>query len=257
MNHDEFFTFMRDLKKLVVPYECPYKKIRVGGVADGGYVLADLPCDICYSYGSNDEISFENGMYNKYGTQSYVYDHTIDHITSQPDWITFKKQGVSHMKTDTCDTIKSHLMENGHENSKNMVLKMDVEFSEWSVFDTCDVLDKFDQIVVEFHFFSLYPSAMLRVFEKLQKTFKIIHMHANPHQINPYIDIEFPRVLEVSFLRTDLFEGTPVIDKLSTFPDPVLDPVYAIPFPELKWWKRPYDTKAIQLLSEVTPIEDS
>jgi hypothetical protein len=54
----ESLLFMFDLKKQFVPYKSPFKKVRVGNEGDGGYVVADIPCDVCYSYGSNDEISF-------------------------------------------------------------------------------------------------------------------------------------------------------------------------------------------------------
>lgn len=247
-DHDAFFTFMRDLKKTIVPYKSPVQKIRIGNDADGGYVIADIPCEVCYSYGSNDEISFEEGMFKRYQSKSYTYDHTINRITNKPDYITFKKQGVSWCKTHDCDTIKSHLLENCSGNEKK-ILKMDIESCEWDVLYQSDVINKFDQLVIEFHFFQL-SRVQIEVFKKLTKDFKIIHIHANPHQLCPYVDIEFPRVLEVTFLRNDFFSDF-VIDMDSKFPDPELDPVYAIPFPNMQWWKRPYDTKGIQLLSDV------
>lgn len=249
MSHELFFTFMRDLKKQIVPYVCNYKKIRIGNESDGGYIIADIPCDVCYSYGSNDEISFENDIFKKYGTRSYTYDHTINSITNKPEYITFKKEGVSSLKTLDCDTIESHLYENYDDVSISKLLKLDVEFCEWEVLYQCNVLEKFQQIVIEFHFFQL-SYIMIDVFKKLNKNFKIIHIHANPHQLCPFIDSEFPRVLEVTFLRNDFFKEF-VIDMDSKFPDYDLDPRYAIPFPNMQWWKRPYDTKGIQLLSDV------
>jgi hypothetical protein len=255
MNHDQFFTFMRDLKKEIVPHVTPFKKVRIGNEADGGYVIADIPCKVCYSYGSNDEISFENGLFDRYGTKSYTYDHTIDKITNKPDHIVFKKEGVYAFKTSDCNSIESHLIENEEECSgdRHILLKMDVEECEWSVLYNCpdEILKKFSQIVVEFHFFGLHEN-MIGVFKKLNKHFKIIHLHANPHQVCPFIDSEFPRVLEITFLRNDLFDGNFVVDMESKFPDPDLDPRYAIPFPNMQWWKRPYDTKGIQLLREVS-----
>lgn len=249
MDHTVFFNFMRDLKKNIVPYKCPYNKIRIGNYADGGYVIADLPCNICYSYGSNDEISFEVGLYEKYKAKSYVFDHTIENITNKPDFIFFSKEGVSHVKTHDCDTIDNHVIK--HDTSENMLLKMDVEFSEWDVLLNCNSIDKFSQIVVEFHFYSLIPDVMIKVFKKITEKFKIIHLHANPHQINPYIDVEFPRVIEITFLRNDYFMNGFEVDMTSNFPDLELDPVYAIPFRSMNWWRRQYDTSGIQLLRDV------
>ncbi len=242
---ESFFTFMNILKKFIVPYKSPVQKIRIGNEADGGYVIADIPCEVCYSYGSNNDISFEEGMFKRYQTKSYTYDHTIDGITNKPDYITFKKEGVSHQATSNCNTIESHLEENC-SGTERKLLKMDIEGCEWEVLYNSDVT-KFDQLIVEFHFFNL-NSIMIDVLRKLTTNFKIIHLNANPHQLCPFLDIEFPKVLEVTFLRNDLFFQ---IDMDSKFPDPKLDPVYAIPFPNLQWWKRPYDTKGIQLLSDV------
>lgn len=254
MSHEMFFNFMKDLKKQIIPYVCEFKKIRIGNESDGGYIIADIPCDICYSYGSNDEISFENGLFEKYKTKSYTYDHTINGITNNPEHIVFKKEGVSWLKTLDCDTIESHLIENNHMNKESKLLKLDVEFCEWDVLYHSNVLEQFDQIVVEFHFFQLFDK-MIDVFKKLNKNFKIIHIHANPHQLCPFIDSEFPRVLEVTFLKNNFFKEF-VVDMESKFPDPELDPKYAIPFPNMQWWKRPYETKGIQLLSEVKKMNN-
>lgn len=236
---DFFFPFMRRLKQLFVPYTSPFQKIRIGNMCDGGYVIADVPHDICYSYGCDDNIQFENGMYEKYKTVSYTYDHTVNGITDKPDYITFKKEGVSPEKTTDCNTIQSHIEENGHTEKTNLMLKMDIEFAEWLVIRSSmeTIVKHFSQLVIEFHFFNLAPE-MLNILEKLLSHYKIIHMHANHYPMNPYVDIEFPKVLEVSLLRN---EYPMEKDTTSTFPDPLLDPNYPIPFPELKWWKREYD----------------
>lgn len=238
--------FMRDLKEYIVPYKSPFKKIRIGNEADGGYVIADIPCDVCYSYGSNDEISFEVSMNEKLGAKSFVYDHTIAGITNKPDYITFKKEGVSPEKTVDCNTIDSHLNENG-SSTERKILKMDVEGSEWDSLYVCKELSRFDQLVVEFHFYRLHP-IQIELFKKLTRDFKIIHLHANPFEFNPYIDIEFPKFLEVTFLRNDFFKEFEV-DMDSKFPDPFLDPQYTKQIPDLQWWKRPYKSLDKELIS--------
>jgi hypothetical protein len=187
-------------------------------------------------------------MHEKFGSKSFVYDHTIDGITNKPDFITFKKEGVAEYKRDNCNTIQSHLQENGG-GSARMMMKMDVEGSEWKSLYVCDDLDKFEQVVVEFHFFMVHHM-QIDVLKKLNEKFKIIHLHANPFQFNPYIDIEFPKVIEVTFLRNDFFSEF-VVDNESIFPDPDLDPRYTKQFPELRWWKNPYQTLDKELISEL------
>jgi hypothetical protein len=243
-SHVEFFIFMKKLKTLITPYKCKYNKIRIGHMSDGGYVIADLPHapKYAYSYGSSDNIVFENGIYEKYGTKSYTYDHTINGITNKPEYIKFKKEGVAHCKTQDCDTIQSHMSENGTDQQR-LLLKIDIDYAEWPVMYTCDIetLKKFDQIAIELHFFQIAPEMMLGALEKLDSCFKIIHMNPNVFPINPYLDIEFPKVIELTYLRKDLFDSDIEIDMDSVYPDPVLDPVYPIQFPEMKWWKRKYE----------------
>ena len=246
--HVAFFKWVNMLKEHLVPYKHNFKKIRVGGGADGGYVIADLPCDLCLSYGSNDEISFENGLFNRYGTKSVTFDHTINGITNCPDWIKFVKEGIAAGKTSDCDTLEAHVKS---FSDSRMILKMDVEGAEWSSLGVVseETLRKFDQIVIEFHIFghgNEYPALAA-----LANNFHVIHMHANPNQLCPYVDIELPKVLEVTWVRKDLFDRHEV-DLDITFPDPVLDPVYALKFNEMRWWKRP-KTFAIELLKEALP----
>lgn len=249
MSTPPILFFMRDLKKQIFPYKCPYKKVRIGNEGDGGYVVADIPCDVCYSYGSNDEISFEVGMYEKFGTKSFVYDHTINKITNKPDYITFKKEGVADSKTVDCNTIDNHMKEN-NSGSERKILKMDVEGHEWKSLFSSNRLKEFDQLVIEFHF-TFLSEMQIELFKKLSKDFKMIHLHANPFDFNPYVDIEFPKFLEITFLRNDLFKEVPEVDTTSTFPDPNLDPVYTKDIPELKWWKRTYESLDKELISKI------
>jgi hypothetical protein len=88
-----------------------------------------------------------------------------------------------------------------------VLLKIDIEGSEWEVFDATPVeaFKKFDQIVCEFHYFgaiiedSWYERAQ-RVLKKLDSVFGVVHVHANNH--GPWIfpaNVPFPHVLEVTF----------------------------------------------------------
>lgn len=237
---DEYLRIVRDIKKIVVPYKSPFPKIRMGSLDSGdGYVIADIPYSICYSYGSNDEITFENAIHEKYDTESFTYDHTIEKITGNPAYIKFKREGISYTKTDDCNTLLSHIMENGHENNNHMLLKIDVEGHEWPVIahDEGIIPRHFSQVVIELHFVPSQVAMCHACISKLLTFYKIIHMHPNHYPIIPYLDIEFPLVLEMTLLRNDLFDRKCEIDFDSKFPGP-LDRIFEIPFPELKWWKR-------------------
>ena len=90
---ERFIKVCDKLRKYIVPHKTNLNKIRIGNKSDGGYVICEgLPeYDALYSYGSDDQITFEKEFYNKYDKQSYVYDHTVDSITNKPDYLHFFK----------------------------------------------------------------------------------------------------------------------------------------------------------------------
>ena len=128
---ERFIKVCDKLRKYIVPHKTNLNKIRIGNKSDGGYVICEgLPeYDALYSYGSDDQITFEKEFYNKYDKQSYVYDHTVDSITNKPDYLHFFKEGVSNHKTHNMDTVDNHVMRNGHINCKNLFAQIDIEGS--------------------------------------------------------------------------------------------------------------------------------
>ena len=251
----QFHYDIYDLKQVIKPYKTNLNKKRIGTREDGGYVISEIPgltYDAIYSYGSNDQTTFEREMYANYGTQSWVYDHTIDGLTNKPDYINFIKEGLRSDTFNWCvngvplpkeptDTIENHIIKNGHQNYKNLFLQMDVEGSEWeALYVTPDsVLKQFAQMVIEFHARVSIP-AMTAVYEKLNKHFIVTHIHGNNHDQCPWIDINFPKAIEVTLVRKDLVE-TSEID-MGEFPDKNLDSPNWTMFPDLTldWWKHDY-----------------
>ena len=251
----QFHYDVLDIKNLIKPYETNLPKKRIGEDEDGGYIISELPVryDAVYSYGSNDQTTFEREIYNLYGTESYVYDHTIDGITDKPDFIHFIKEGLrsdgftwTHngipLPKEPTDTIENHIKKNGHEDLKNLFLQMDVEGSEWeALHDTPPhVLDQFAQIVIELHH-RIRPDYIKKVYEKLNEHFVCTHIHGNNHDLNPWLDINFPRVIEATFVRKDLVSHSKV--DMGNFPVPDLDlPNWkGMPDLTLDWWKHTYE----------------
>ena len=237
------------LKSLVIPHKTNLKKVRIGTRGDGGYVMCQLEdntYDALYSYGSNDIITFETSFYENYGTESYVYDHTIEKITNKPDYIHFFKEGVAHETTTSppMDTIDNHIMKNGHVNSKKLFAQIDVEGSEWNLFnENFTYLENFSQMIIEFHIFQdviMYEDAIKRTFEKLNDKFVCVHIHGNNSLIRPWIDVNFPKVFEVTYVRKDLVSDVTI--EPNSLPDPVFDaPSYpTIPELTLNYWLSEY-----------------
>lgn len=227
---DRFIKVCDKLRAYVRPQKTNLRKIRIGNARDGGYVVCEgLPAyDALYSYGSDDQITFEKEFHGLYGTDAYVYDHTIDGITDRPPYIRFFKEGVSESKTPFTDTIDSHVRRNGHAACENLFAQIDIEGFEWSVLDErCETIGSFSQVVVEFHL-PLDPMTVLRmehmfdaVFTFMNERFVCAHVHANNSPVQPWLDANFPRIFEVTYVRKDLATVTGPEDV--AYPVPGLD----------------------------------
>ena len=72
-----------------------YDFVRVGAANDGGYVmLDDLPGGVAYSFGINDDVSWDDDMAS-YGYEVYMYDHTIDALPYVKGAFHFFKKGIA------------------------------------------------------------------------------------------------------------------------------------------------------------------
>lgn len=237
--HRGYFRMLKYLKEIIKPYKTNHKKVLIGGNCDGAYVIADIKHDICYSYGCNDAINFETGLYEKYQTNSFTYDHTTEQITNKPDYITFKKEGVDYVNSSHLKTIDYHIQENGHINNKDILLKMDIEGCEWNILLSPHTnLNNFSQIVIEIHMPCLdfrYYQEIIDAMKNLTRNHKIIHIHPVSWPIIPYIDIEFPKVFELTLLKNELVSDE--VDCDTKYPSLLDYDGEHSKFPELKWWK--------------------
>ena len=118
----------------------------------------------------------------------------------------------------------------------NNILKMDIEYDEWEVFENVNTntLKKFKQIIVEFHLFFLDENDVdannkltpyfkqfskdnynkinkfllkkyENVFKKLIMNFTLFHISANNSlPIKKIFKTKFPQLLELSLVRNDL-----------------------------------------------------
>ena len=104
-------------------------------------------------------------------------------------------------------TLNEIIIENNHSSENNMILKIDIEGSEWEVFNqlTTNTLLKFKFIVGEFHFNDINKYKYLNIIKKIQITHQIFHLHCN----NCVIDLtQFEgyyicSLLEISFIRKE------------------------------------------------------
>ena len=80
-------------------------------------------------------------------------------------------------------TLEELISRNHHENEHGMILKMDVEGAEWGFLSnvSSEMLAKFDQMTFVFHDIinPENPELVIEVFQKINRTHQLIHIHAN------------------------------------------------------------------------------
>ena len=105
-----------------MPYKIPYKKLRFGRKYDGGYIIFDTnmnDTNTLYSYGINDDVSFELDYINKTNAPAFLFDHTINSLPLNNKNFIFIKEPASS------ENIIKHINYTSSDN--NIILKMDVE----------------------------------------------------------------------------------------------------------------------------------
>ena len=238
---DHIYNFLKELK----PYDHPNsERIRLGPDGDGGYVLLNSgleDIEVLYSYGVKDNSDFELMFCEKFNAIARLYDHTVDTAPLKKEFLIFKKEGVGPKKTEGLNTIENHINQNG-DNNKRLVLKMDVEGAEWdTLFHIPNpILDLFEQIVVEVHFFhSVMPDSIginlskskidkkTTVIKKINNSFYLYHVHANNYNPLYYIGgFKLPNSMELTFVNKKYFKSAEYSKTI--FPTEIDQPCYKI-----------------------------
>ena len=183
---------------------------RFGSDNDGGYVIYSIidkeTSVISCGIGNNASFDFQISTEVK---DVYMYDHTIANVKDLNSNMHFFKVGVDSESRDTYVSIPDIIGKNKIQKS---ILKIDVEGMEWKIFDSLEahVLNKFDQIIVEFHnlfeITSLEKSKLyFRVFSKLASHFSIINVHPNNWSESRILcGVPFADTLELTFLNKNI-----------------------------------------------------
>ncbi|MDR0558051.1 MAG: hypothetical protein LBG43_09375 [Treponema sp.] len=204
-----------------------YNKTRIGAERDGGYIMLEPKIysdnsGIAYSFGVADEYLWDLQMSQR-GYQVYQYDGTVDDPSHEYPLLHFHKCNICGIDKHNANekTVKEIIAEHRHK-YKDIILQMDIEGSEWEVFQYIDEEDitQFEQMIVEFHGIAVQGADFLQqieILEKLNRTHQAIHVHGNNYApaipvdsvrsnnqnyISSLKDICFlPTVLEVTYVR--------------------------------------------------------
>ena len=210
----EFFADVQndELAKQLTVYTSPYPKMRIGRDTDGGYIIAELPnpkYTTLLAGGINNDISFEEDFLSKYPTvKCFAFDGTIEKLPNENKSITFIKKNIGDTNTDTVTNLHDIIDANN-----NIFVKMDIEGGEipWLKSLSTNQMNKFDQIVMEFH--SPFTTNEKAVFDKLNATHHLIHIHGNNYAgIRKQNGIYIPEVFECTYLHKKYFTTTPELN---------------------------------------------
>jgi len=204
-----------------------YAKIRVGTNGDGGYVQLDDLKGIsrAFSIGVADNDDWDLAM-AKAGVPVEQFDHSIERAPSKHPLLHFHRKMISVDAAAETATLPDLVAEHSKVIAPDLILKMDIENSEWDVLDHTPeaVLAKFAQIVCEFHNLSYltdltFRARAQRVFGKLHRLFAVVHVHGN--NCCSFVDvcnIALPDLLEVTFASRARYS---FVESDETFPTPL------------------------------------
>lgn len=205
-------------------YDSIHQKVRIGNRFDGGYVVplqALTKSNGLYSYGVGNDISFEKEYVDLMERDAYCFDHTIENFTVEPSYqsrLQYLKEGISGVKTDTCNNFLEHYKE--RQTQGKVLLKADVEGAEYEFLLNTDIaeLSKITTgLVIEFHYLP-DPKHREEFFEcigRLNQYFLLCHVHGNNYagnftysekipNSNYFRQWSIPQVIELSFINKEL-----------------------------------------------------
>jgi hypothetical protein len=211
------------LLRLLRPHTASIPKIRIGSRGDGGYVVNDDLADLngVVSIGIGNEVSFDLDLANQ-GLPVFQYDPTVNGPPVPHPLFVFRKLGCGRQDSENTRSLATMLIENGVQDSRDLLLKFDVEDAEWDALDGLDpeLLARFRSIVGEFHWLQrlgedkFFMSAW-HTFSLLTQNHIVTHLHANNCcGIELVQGVVIPRLIEITFMRRDRATFTPSHDPI-------------------------------------------
>ena len=187
----------------------PRESVRYFGTEYGGFfvdisLLDEAKCAVIYSFGIGEDISFSEGLLNECNCEIYAFDptpksiefikkHSINedkrfhfyniglsaedgeasfHLPQNESYVSGSLEQYSGVKNDgitvNVRSLKTIMKDNGHDMID--LLKMDIEGSEFSVFDQLSAEDyRFNQLCIEVHdrFFKRGEKKLKKLFKHL------------------------------------------------------------------------------------------
>jgi hypothetical protein len=212
----------------LIPVAIKQPLLRIGGKADGGYLMPDdfKGTVAVISPGVSNEVSFDSEM-AKLGKNIYMVDGSVAGPPISNPKFYFQKKFLDVFENENNIRLDSLSKSIKEKNIGDQILQMDIEGAEYRVLlDTSDeTLKNFRIMVIEFHhldrMYANFPLGIIRsTFQKLLRSHYLVHIHPNNIcQPRVHKNIKIPPVMEFTFYRKDRAEID--INKKLVFPHPL------------------------------------
>jgi hypothetical protein len=206
-----------------------YELKRFGSENDGGYLLAPFTNEAHFllSGGVAGNIDFEKEIAS-FGIPVHTYDPTVKDLTECKSTIrhhsvALEWEPTQFTKSINLSTALSIFTADMIE-TKDGILKLDIEGSEWGLLEKCEAqLEFFQQICVEFHDFyrssdENFRASALNCLDRILLSHTPVSLHSNNYStLLSFGHAIIADVVEVTFVRTDLLDKLKHTDfRLST-----------------------------------------
>lgn len=200
--------------------------IRVGGAADGGYLVPDDLDGIaaCFSPGVDVTATFEKDMIAR-GIPCFLADASVESAPLSDPLVDFERSFLGTIDEAPLTTMDDWVRRKGPA-SGDLLLQMDIEGHEWPVLLSMSeqLLTRFRIMVLEIHGLpDAFNSSALEMFDscmmRLNRHFHVVHSHVNnflPATVTGGLSI--PPFLEITLLRKDRADATGMA---TNFPHPL------------------------------------
>ena len=214
-------TTKKDVLNLInklKPINTNLSLLRLGCKNDGGYLIPnDLSgINYCFSPGVDTQAEFELDCANL-GMKVFLADASVESPPLEHNNFIFTKKYIGASNSDNFITI-DHWVNNSISKllSDDILIQMDIEGYEYEVILNMSeaLINRTRIFIVEFHnlqhiwnkqFFQIINSAI----NKILQNHLCVHIHPNNCcGLTKIQGIDFPKVLEVTFIRKDRVQNT-------------------------------------------------
>lgn len=209
---------LMDMMRRLHPIASDCDFLRLGGDADGGYLVPDDLDGIssCWSAGIGSDSRFERDCAER-GLKVFLADGSVQGPAHVHPRFHFTPKFVAAATAEDTLTLSEWMTTVSADGAGDLLLKLDVEGAEYEVLLAApdSLMSRCRVVIVEFHQLDdLWSAPFFRiassVFAKLLLTHACIHIHPNNSDGKLcYRGLELPPTMEFTFLRRDRLPTKP------------------------------------------------